>query len=140
MTACSAHVAPCGNSYPGFSSIASGVTIHNAHIDQLQVAVNGAYSRLGLGNPSWTTCNSGDVIANGFYNQVKNAVNYLSNTYFGLGNIVTSVFSTGGIIYSSQSNELQTDTNTVRNACYCNYNCTCDPECTCDGDCGCDYS
>lgn len=144
MTACSAHVFTCSNSYGSFSSISTGVTIHSGHLTQLRTAINGAYTRIGLPAPSWTYTPAGGettTIHNLHYNEMKNRINYISALAAMYGyNLVTSVFSTGGLITSGQTVELQNDTNNIRNRCYCNYNCTCDAECTCDGDCGCDYS
>jgi hypothetical protein len=132
---CSGHIATCSNSY-SFSTTFTGTIIDNAHLLQLQLAVNGAYSRRGYGDPGWpgswppavgTSFNVERYIA------VKDNINFLS------GGLVTEVFTPGNIIYGSESTALQDDSNTVRNECICDYNCTCNINCSCNVNCVCDY-
>ena len=49
---CSNHIPTCANTY-GFTGVATGTIINDLHMDQLYTAVNGAYTRRGLGIPSW---------------------------------------------------------------------------------------
>jgi len=136
---CGAYIAPCANSYPSYSSVTAGVTIHNAHWNQLRDSINGAYAHYGLGAPSWPTVAAGYTIGKVYYeNYAKVYLNNLSQAYFTY-NIVTTVFATGGLITAAGTVEIQNDSNTMRNACYCNYNCTCNINCTCNVNCVCDY-
>ena len=134
---CSNHIFTCGNSYAYTEAITAGVTvIDNLHMTELQAAVNGAYTRRGMGTPSWTgwPVSGGDTITAARFTVVKTNINALS------AGLVTSVFTAGNIIYASQSNELRTDGDVVRNVCICNYNCTCNINCSCNVNCVCDYS
>ena len=132
---CSGHIATCTNSY-AFGSTTTGTQIDDGHMDQLQAAVNGAYTRRGMSTPTWTgfPVSAGDIITAARYTVVKTNINALQ------GGLVTEVFTAGNIIYGSESTALQTDTNTVRNACICDYNCTCNINCSCNVNCVCDYS
>ena len=140
MAACSNHVFTCSNSYPSYSTINTSVIVNHLHITQLRNAVDGAYTRIGLSPPSWSAApTTGTLVFEAYYNELKNYINNLSNNYFGVGNIVTTVFSIGGLITAAGTLELQDDADTVRNLCYCNYNCTCNAQCSCQTDC-CVYS
>jgi len=134
------HIAPCANSYPGYSSVSAGVTIHSAHWNQLKDSINGAFAHYGLPNPAWSAnAYAGLTIDKIRYeNSAKQNLNNLSQAYFAY-NIVTTVFSVGGLITAAGTVEIQNDSNTMRNACYCNYNCTCNINCSCNVNCVCDY-
>ena len=138
---CSTHIAPCANSYPGYSSVAAGVTIDNSHYIQLRLSINGAYAHYGLGAPSWPADPvAGSLIDNVYYESYAKAnLNALSQAYFAY-NIVTTVFSNGGLITAAGTVEIQNDSDVMRNACYCNYYCSCNINCTCNVNCDCDYS
>jgi len=131
---CSNHIATCSNSY-SFTAISVGLTIDNDHINQIRTAVDGAYTRRGLSLPSWPNYPAAggfvDTITAARYNTAKTNINALH------ADLVTSVFS--GNILAAHTQELQTDANTVRNECICNYNCTCNINCTCNVNCVCNY-
>lgn len=133
-TDCSNHIPTCSNSY-SFTGVGTGTLINDLHMDQLYTAVNGAYTRRGLGIPSWPSfpVSVGNTVTAARYNTTKTNINTLH------AGLVTSVFSVGALVYASQTTELQTDTNVVRNECICNYNCTCNINCTCNVNCVCDY-
>lgn len=134
------HIAPCSNSYPSYSLVSSGVTINSAHWNQLKDSINGAYAHYGLPNPSWPAdaAPGGVIDQNRYENSAKQNLNNLSFTYFGY-NIVSTVFSVGGVITAAGTVEIQNDANTMRNACFCNFNCTCNINCTCNVNCDCNY-
>jgi hypothetical protein len=132
---CSTHIATCSNSY-AYSSTIPGVTIRQYHMTSFQSAVNGAYSRRGMGNPSWSgwPVIVGDDITAARYTVVKTNINALHAA------LVTEVFTIGNLIYGSYNTALQNDADTVRNECVCDYACSCNINCGCNVDCTCDYS
>lgn len=131
---CSGHITTCANSY-SFTAVAIGTIIDDVHMDDLYTAVNGAYTRRGLALPSWPTfpVSGGDIVTAARYNTTKTNINALH------AGLVTSVFSVAAIVYAAETIELQTDANTVRNECICNYNCTCNINCSCNVNCSCNY-
>lgn len=132
---CSTHIATCTNSY-SFTSVSIGDTIDNSHIDEIRTAVDGAYTRRGIGLPTWSNfpVSTGDDITAARYTACKTNINALH------ADLVTETFTIGNLIYASYSTALQNDSNTVRNECICDYACSCNINCPCNVNCVCNYS